>query len=96
MSNDSLFSAAAVLARARSFGNSGVTLTQTVIHIHEGGRKDGRTGAKATGTAAAAPQPPTPPRVGLRTSRTHLLRTREGAPVRFVVLLGGKVRLAVF
>ena len=56
MSNDSLFSAAAVLARARSFGNSGVTLTQTVIHIHEGGRKDGRTGAgaKATGTAAAA------------------------------------------
>ena len=54
MSNDSLFSAAAVLARARSFGNSGVTLTQTVIHIHEGGRKDGRTGAKATDTAAAA------------------------------------------
>ena len=54
MSNDSLFSAAAVLARARSFGNRGVTLTQTVIHIHEGGRKDGRTGAKATGTAAAA------------------------------------------
>ena len=41
-------------ARPRSFGNSGVTLTQTVIHIHEGGRKDGRTGAKATGTAAAA------------------------------------------